>query len=867
MTSLTTTLIACQSADAAVRNQAEQSLVSYEQNNYAEFAFALSTELSTEGNDVAARHLAGLHFKNLLVAKDAALQHTKHEKWVTLTAPQRSSIKSLLLQSLLSEQTQVRDVAAQACAEVATVELPAGQWPEFVPSLKQRVMQDGTSSEPIRISTLKCLGYTCERVANMHSMPDLDTATTDDMLTTIVHGIRPDRPDGVRLAAAEALRNSLAFTSKNFENQAERDEIMKTICGGIQSTSAPVRAMSYECIGQIAFRYYDKLQNYMQTIFGMTHTTISSDEEGVALQAIEFWSTLCEEEMDILVELDSGHADSRACVRYIQAVTPHLAPLLLETLMKQDEDADSDDLVWNLSMAAATCLGLIANTVSDVVVPVVMPFVEQYIQSEEWRKKEAATMAFSSILDGPTVETMAPYVNQSIPVLLNALSNPHVMIKDTTAWTIGRICELHVRAIPEETFPTLVNGLAQKLMTERPQVSSQACFALHNLAAAFALDDAAEKNGSNALSRYMKDLLTTLLNVADREDATESNLRVAAFEAVSVLIQNSAPDCKELLLQLLPVMIQRLQVSFSISVLTNEDKEHKEAMQGLLCGLIQVLVLKLDKGDVMPLADSIMQNLLLVLQVKNATCHEEAFSAISGICSQLEHDFEKYLPALAEFLKAGLENFQSYQVCNITVGLVGDIARSVETKILPYCNDIMTGFVQALQNEFVHRSIKPPILSTFGDIALALGHLYVPYMQVSVMMLMQASTTTVDETTDDEEMIEYVNQLREGVLEGYTGIIQGLKDGGRVDSIAPYFAQIMEFLELCSSTQNRSYEVLGKAAGLLGDIANAFGAGLKEPLSKPFVQNLLQAAFQNGDDNTKNTCNWAREEVQRAIQS
>jgi len=861
MTSLNQTLLACQSQDAAIRTQAEQSLASYEQSNYAEFALALATELSTETNDVTARHLAGLHFKNLLVAKDAALQHAKHAKWTTIPAPQRANIKGLLLLSLLSEQTQARDVAAQATAEVAAIELPACEWPELVPELKLRVMQDGSHSDKIRISTLKCLGYTCERVANMDSMPDLNATTTDDLLTTIVHGIRPDRPDDVRLAAAEALRNSLHFTTKNFENQAERDEIMKTICEGTQSASVPVRRTSYECIAQIAYRYYDKLESYMQTIFKLTHATIQNDEEEVALQAIEFWSTLCEEEMDIILD----QSDDRNCVRYVQAVTPLLVPLLLETLMKQDENADADDVVWNLSMAAATCLGLIANTVSDAIVQTVMPFVEQNIQSEEWRKKEAATMAFSSILDGPSVEIMAPFVNKSIPVLLSALSHKHVMIKDTTAWTIGRICELHVRAIPQETFPTLVNGLAEKLLTERPQVSSQACFALHNLAAAFESDNAAETSGSNALSNYMQYLLSTLLQVADREDASESNLRVAAFEAVSVLIQHSAPDCKPLLLQLLPVIIQKLQLSFTISVLTNDDKEQKEAMQGLLCGLIQVLVYKLEKVDIMPQADTIMQNLLLVLQIKNATCHEEAFSAISSVCTQVEGDFEKYLSALAEYLKAGLENFQSYQVCTIAVGLVGDIARAVENKILPYCNDIMTAFVQALQDEIVHRSVKPPILSCFGDIALALGQAYVPYMQVSLMMLMQASQTQAAE--DDEEMIDYVNQLREGILEAYTGIIQGLKDGGSVDSIASYILAIMQFLEVCDRPENQDHYVLGKAAGLIGDIANAFGPSLKEHLNKQYIQDILNVAYQNGDDSTKSTCTWAKEQVQVAIQS
>jgi hypothetical protein len=47
----------------------------------------------------------------------------------------------------------------------------------------------------------------------------------------------------------------------------------------------------------------------------------------------------------------------------------------------------------------------------------------------------------------------------------------------------------------------LVNGLASKLLNETPRVSSQACFGIHNLAAAFQKDNAAAFSGTNALSR------------------------------------------------------------------------------------------------------------------------------------------------------------------------------------------------------------------------------------------------------------------------------------------------------------------------------------------------------------------------------
>jgi importin subunit beta-1 len=47
---------------------------------------------------------------------------------------------------------------------------------------------------------------------------------------------------------------------------------------------------------------------------------------------------------------------------FIKAVVPHLVPVLLKQLTKQEEGQESDDTAWNLAMASGTCLGLLSRT-------------------------------------------------------------------------------------------------------------------------------------------------------------------------------------------------------------------------------------------------------------------------------------------------------------------------------------------------------------------------------------------------------------------------------------------------------------------------------------------------------------------------
>ena len=69
---LTALLQAAQSPDAGVRNQAEQTLTSLQQGQYAELCVGLSAELADSSKPVDARRLAGLILKNTLDAKEEA---------------------------------------------------------------------------------------------------------------------------------------------------------------------------------------------------------------------------------------------------------------------------------------------------------------------------------------------------------------------------------------------------------------------------------------------------------------------------------------------------------------------------------------------------------------------------------------------------------------------------------------------------------------------------------------------------------------------------------------------------------------------------------------------------------------------------
>lgn len=288
---------------------------------------------------------------------------------------------------------------------------------------------------------------------------------------------------------------------------------MQVVCEATQSQSQVVQIGAFECLVRIMQLYYDKMRFYMEralfgvrsrlacciiqlfrsdagipfsrafVVFQLTVLGMKSANEGISLQAIEFWSTVCEEEIDLEYEaiaaLDLGEQTTRQSQHFAKIALPEVLPVLLALLPKKDEDADEDE--WNPSMAAATCLSLMAQCVTDAIVTPIIPYVESHIKSPDWRLKEAAVMAFGSILEGPSEKLTEPLASQALPMLIAMMEDPSDLVKDTTAWTLGRISDFLINTIkPDEVLRPLITSLMRGLH-QSPRIVSNCCWSIMNI--------------------------------------------------------------------------------------------------------------------------------------------------------------------------------------------------------------------------------------------------------------------------------------------------------------------------------------------------------------------------------------------------
>jgi len=205
-------------------------------------------------------------------------------------------------------------------------------------------------------------------------------------------------------------------------------------------------------------------------------------------------------------------------------------------------------------------------------------------------------------------------------------------------------------------------------------------------------------------------------------------------------------------------------------------------------------------------------------------------------------------------------------LCAVAIGVIGDICRALGDNTEAYVQGFMGALLQTLQSTTLNRNVKISVLSCFGDIALAIGAKFEPFLEHTMVVLGQAGELTADE--NDYDMIDYVQSLREGIVEAYIGIVTALKSGSQGHAIQPYVPAMIDLIRRSLSDDERTESLVKLAVGLLGDLADAFRSGeLRELLIQEWVLNALKIKGRGYSPDTKKTLKWARDMIKIATAS
>ena len=133
-------------------------------------------------------------------------------------------------------------------------------------------------------------------------------------------------------------------------------------------------------------------------------------------------------------------------------------------------------------------------------------------------------------------------------------------------------------------------------------------------------------------------------------------------------------------------------------------------------------------------------------------------------------------------------------------------------------------------------------------------------------------------------MLDYLNELRESCLEGYTGIVQGFRgdqpsaagtdsnaigpagDAGHVNNelnaMQQHVPNMIKFIMDIAQDEDRNDNLVSGACGLIGDLIAAYGNKIVHLFeSERTVKDLLLEGRKSKQQKTKTLAMWASKEL------
>lgn len=249
----------------------------------------------------------------------------------------------------------------------------------------------------------------------------------------------------------------------------------------------------------------------------------------------------------------------------------------------------------------------------------------------------------------------------------------------------------------------------------------------------------------------------------------------------------------------------------------------------------------------------------------------EALDAISTLFIECPKLLEETIGSFTTYYLGAIQNHDDVYVLKSGLICNGALCDTLGQSLYKYdngnlCNLVVGNLLRHLQNPEVDQTLRPLIITSFVDIALALGPLYINYVTHTMNVLSAASDIPIDSDETNEDYIDYVIALRESILEAYPAIIACLAETNEQKQFIPHLRKIIPFMQsLWNETEYRTRTILSNMVGVIGDIFKEVvplmdKQDVNSLCSMPFINQMLAHGINKSvNPDTRQYAMWAKQ--------
>lgn len=507
----------------------------------------------------------------------------------------------------------------------------------------------------------------------------------------------------------------------------------------------------------------DRLIPHMHHIIEYMLMRTQDPDEGVALEACEFWLSLADEpickealaphlprliptlvrgmkysELDIIllkvdVEQDDMIPDREEDIRpRFHKSKTHSQKHMddnTENDTESDDGLDDDSSLsdWNLRKCSAAALDVLASVFHEELLPVLLPILRETLFHQDWEIKESGILALGAIAEG-CMTGMIPHLPELIPYLISCLSDKKALVRSITCWTLSRYSHWVVGQPHGSYLKPLMTELLKRVLDANKRVQEAACSAFATL----------EEEACTELVPYLSFILETLVFAFSKYQ--HKNLLIL-YDAIGTLADSVGHHLNkpEYINLLMPPLIEKW------NYLKDDDKD--------LFPLLECLssVATALQSGFLPYCEPVFRRCLsLVEQTLNQTManvtNPDQFDApdkdfmivaldlLSGLAEGLNGHIEGLVMSsnIMQLLYQCMQDSMP-EVRQSSFALLGDLTKACFQHVSPCIQDFLPILSQNLNPDFI--SVCNNATWAIGEISVKLGADMKPYVLMVLTQL------------------------------------------------------------------------------------------------------------------------------------
>jgi importin subunit beta-1 len=313
----------------------------------------------------------------------------------------------------------------------------------------------------------------------------------------------------------------------------------------------------------------------------------------------------------------------------------------------------------------------------------VLPFIQANITHESWRHRDAALMAFGTIVgfSDRNSQQILQLIQAMIPILLALLQQNQSpgLIRSSSLWAIGRLFSGQLSfMISSNLDPTpLLNGLTNALSDPNVKVQEQAVSAIGHFGEALSED--IRGISSQAILSLLIQRLSHFTNPQSNPHL-DIKVKLASYNAMSCLLDHNPMQDEQQTLMVLEETLRRLEWALGNSP---EDLEP-------LCGFLSTLVNSLSSETLQAHADAIIRILLRSIPYASS----DGFIALGSVITGCPQAIRSHQVTIVASVIRRLDS----NPCLDSIRFVGDICHTLLEGVTPYAHTLIPRLMAILRN-------------------------------------------------------------------------------------------------------------------------------------------------------------------------